>query len=72
MTIYPRLIYDNFWRKGTMLTPSSEDSKHPATDTQIDTLEMYWQASAVNEAVILPNNLCGAKEINFVDRKSVV
>lgn len=66
MIIYPRLIYDNFWRQGTMLALSSEDSKHPATDTQIDTLEMYWQASARNEAVILPNNLGGAKEINFV------
>lgn len=66
MTIYPRLTHDNFWRKGTMLTPSSEDSKHPATDTQIDTLSMYWKASAKNEAVTLPNNLGEKKEINSV------
>ena len=66
MIIYPRLIYDNFWRKGTMLTPSSEDAKHPATDTQIDTLSMYWKAAVKNEAVTLPNNLGEEREINSV------
>jgi len=58
----PRLIYDNLWRQGTMGTLtvapllSSEDSKHPATDTQIDTLEMYWKASDLTSPVTIPIN----------------
>ena len=65
MIIYPRLIYDNFWRKGTALTLSSEDPKHPLTDTQIDTLSMYWKAGDLVAPATLPNNL-GAKEVDFV------
>lgn len=62
----PRIIYDNFWRKGTILTPSSEEPQHPATDTQIDTMSMYWKASSKTSPVTLPVNLGSAKEIDFV------
>lgn len=57
-----RLIYDNLWRKGTMGTVgaapfvSSEDPQHPATDTQIDTLNMYWEASSNENTVTIPIN----------------
>jgi len=66
MSIKPRLIYDNFWRKGTALTPSSEDAKHPLTDTQVDTLSMYWKAANKTAPMTLPINLGPAKEIDFV------
>jgi len=56
MAAKPRLVWNNLWRQGTILTPSSEDSKHPATDTQIDTLEMYWKASALTSPVTIPIN----------------
>lgn len=55
-----RLIYDNLWRKSTMGTVaaapfvSSEDPQHPATDTQIDTLSMYWKASSDEQTVTIP------------------
>jgi len=55
-----RLIYDNLWRKSTMGTvgadprDSSENSQHPATDTQIDTLSMYWKASENENTVTIP------------------
>jgi len=55
-----RLIYDNLWRKGTMGTVgaapfvSSEDPQHPAIDTQIDTLSMYWKASSTEQTVTIP------------------
>ncbi len=57
-----RLIYDNLWRKSTMGTVgaapfvSSEDPQHPATDTQIDTLSMYWKASDNEATVTIPIN----------------
>ncbi|MCK4794491.1 MAG: hypothetical protein KAV87_62760 [Desulfobacteraceae bacterium] len=41
----------SLWRAGTMLTPSSEDPKHPALDTQIDTKEMYWKSGAIEKLV---------------------
>jgi hypothetical protein len=62
----PRIIYDNLWGKATALTPSSENSQHPSTDTQIDTLSMYWQASSKTSPANVPMNLGSAKEINFV------
>jgi len=70
-----RLIYDNLWRKGTMGTLavapilSSEDPKHPATDTQTDTLSMYWKASALTSPVTIPidqGTASGAGAIDFV------
>lgn len=60
MTTKPRLIYDNLWRKGTIGTldvaplVSSEDPQHPASDTQIDTLSMYWKASSTEKTVTIP------------------
>ncbi|NVM57166.1 MAG: hypothetical protein HWN51_03480, partial [Desulfobacterales bacterium] len=62
----PRIIYKNRWREGTMLTPSSQDPQHPATDTQIDTKAMFWQASSKTSPANLPVNLGAAYEINFV------
>ena len=61
-----RLIYDNLWRKGTMGTPSSEDPKHPATDTQADTRSMYYKALNKTSPCTVPNDLLTAQEINFV------
>ena len=62
----PRIIYKNRWREGTMLTPSSQDPQHPATDTQIDTKAMFWQASSKTSPANLPVNLGATYEINFV------
>lgn len=62
----PRIIYDSVWRKGTALTPSSQDPQHPSTDTQIDTLSMYWKASSKTSPALVPVNLGSAKEIDFV------
>ncbi len=68
-----RLIYDNLWRKGTMGTVgaapfvSSEDPQHPATDTQIDTLSMYWEASSDEQTVTIPIDQGGTPgAIDFV------
>jgi len=61
-----RFIYNNLWRTGTMLTPSSENPQHPATDTQIDTLSMFYRASSKSSPCTIPNNLGSEKEINFV------
>ena len=51
-----RFIYNNLWRKGTALTPSSEDPQHPAVDTQMVTKSMYWQASVKTSPVTIPIN----------------
>ena len=68
-----RLIYNNLWRKSTMGTVgaaplvSSEDPQHPASDTQIDTLSMYWKASSTENIVTIPINQGATPEaINFV------
>ncbi len=62
-----RLIYKNLWRAGTALTPSSEDPQHPVTDTQIDTLSMYWKASVKTSPVTIPiNQGATPSEIDFV------
>lgn len=69
MIIYPRLprlIYDNLWRKGTIGTPSSEDPNHPATDTQIDTREMYFKASSKASPCTVPCDLGSARTVNSV------
>jgi len=56
----PRIIYNNLWRKGTIGTldvaplVSSEDPQHPASDTQIDTLSMYWKASSTEKTATIP------------------
>ena len=56
----------NLWREGTMLIPSSENSKHPVSDTQIDTKAMFWQASSKTSPALLPQNLESAQEIDFI------
>lgn len=67
MTIYPRLIYDNFWRKGTALTASpTADPQHPVSDTQIDTPSMYFKSSAATTPCTIPMDLGSAQEIDFV------
>lgn len=63
-----RLIYNNLWRKGTGLLPASPvaDPQHPVTDSQIDTKSMYFQSSTLAHPLLLPMDLGGAKEVNFV------
>lgn len=60
-----RLI-KSLWRAGTMLTPSSEDVKHPATDTQADTKQMYYKAASKSSPCTVPNDLITAQAIDFV------
>lgn len=51
-----RFIYNNLWRDGIMLAPSSENPQHPATDTQIDTLSMFCRASSKTSPFTIPLN----------------
>jgi len=60
-----RLI-KSLWRAGTMLTPSSEDVKHPATDTQADTKSMFYKAAVKTQPCLVPNDLITAQVIDFV------
>lgn len=53
----PRIIYNNLWKKGTVETPSSENPQHPSTDTQIDTLSMYYRALSKTSPCTIPMNL---------------
>ena len=63
----PRLIYDNLWRKGTALASSPiANPQHPVSDTQIDTLSMFFRASAITSPCTIPMNLLSEKEVNFV------
>lgn len=62
-----RFIYNNLWRKGTIIDESTEAPQHPSTDTQIDTKSMVWRSTAVNAAQHISNKLGEeAKEYNFV------
>lgn len=61
-----RIIYDNAWRKGTVLTPSSEDFKHPTSDTQVDTKEQHYKASSKTSPCNVPVDLLTAQVIDFV------
>jgi hypothetical protein len=38
-----RLIFNNLWRKGTILGESSEHPQFPSTDTQGDTPSQFWR-----------------------------
>ncbi len=40
-----KIIYKNYWRKGTLGAPSSMHPQFPNTDTQIDTLEQSWRTT---------------------------
>lgn len=70
MTIYPRLIYDNLWRKGGNSLPSdpTADPQHPVSDTQIDTLSMFWKSSDKDQATqhIEMDLKAGTRSINFI------
>lgn len=51
----PRIIYDNLWRKGTALVASPiADPQHPSSDTQLDTLSMFFKASAATTPCTIP------------------
>jgi len=68
MTTYPRLIYDNLWRKGTALPADPvADPQHPVCDTQMDTKSMFFKASATTSPCYIPLDLgTGAGAINFL------
>jgi len=63
-----RLIYNNLWQKGTGLLPASPvaDPQHPLSDTMMDTKSMYFQSSTLGHPLLLPMDLGGEKEVNFV------
>lgn len=65
----PRIIYNNLWRKGTaMVSTPTADPQHPVSDTQIDTLSMFWKSSnKATTPTYIPMNLgAGAGAIDFV------
>jgi len=67
MGVKTRLVWNNLWRKGTALMPSSEDPQHPATDTQIDTPSMFYRASSKVSPCTVPMTLPAAGgPIDFV------
>jgi len=69
MTTYPRLIYNNLWRKGGNALVSSPvaDPQHPVSDTQIDTKSMYFKASAKTSPCTIPMKLeDGTRSIDFI------
>jgi len=50
-----------------MGTPSTEHAQHPATDTQIDTLSMFWRTTNdTDDPTLLPCDLGDNYEIDFV------
>jgi len=62
-----RLIYNNLWRKGTALPADPvADPQHPVSDTMMDTKSMYFQSSTLGHPLLLPMDLGGAKEVDFV------
>jgi len=62
-----RFIYNNLWREGTPLTASPiADPQHPLADTQIDTLSMYFKASAATTPCTIPMDFGSAQKIDFV------
>jgi len=65
-----RLIYDNLWRKGGNAIASTPpaDPQHPVSDTQIDTLSMFWKSSdKAVETQLIPMDLGeGTININFI------
>jgi len=61
-----KLIYKDYWRDGTIGTPSTEEPEFPATDTQEDTLKLPWRTRNDSETAYIPNDLGVAYEIDFV------
>jgi len=65
-----RLIYDNLWRKGGNSLPSDPvaEPQHPVSDTQIDTLSMFWKSSnkATTPTHIEMDLKAGTRSINFI------
>lgn len=65
-----RLIYENLWRKGgnALVSTPGADAQHPVSDTQIDTLSMYWKSSDKDIVTQhIPMDLkAGTRSINFI------
>lgn len=68
MTVYPRLIYNNLWRPAAALASSPvADPQHPVSDSQIDTVSMFFRASAATTPCTIPvNQGAGFGAIDFV------
>ena len=69
MTTYPRLIYNNLWRKGgnALVASPPANPQHPVSDTQIDTKSMYFKASLKTSPCTIPMDLGdGTIDINFI------
>jgi len=65
----PRIIYNNLWREGTaMASTPIADPQHPVSDTQIDTLSMFWKSSdkAITPTYVPMNLGAGAGAIDFI------
>jgi hypothetical protein len=39
----PRIIYDDFWRKGIIIDKCCQHPQFPVEDTQVDTLLQFWR-----------------------------
>jgi len=65
-----RLIYNNLWRKGgnALVSDPVADPQHPVSDTQIDTMSMYWKSSDKDIATqYIPMKLeAGTRSIDFI------
>jgi len=66
----PRIIYNNLWRKGgnALVSTPVADPQHPVSDTQIDTLSMFWKSSnKTTTPTYVPMDLkAGTRSINFI------
>ena len=45
-----KIIYKNYWRKGTAGTPSSQHPQFPLTDSKIDNFKQSWRTTACTGA----------------------
>jgi len=62
-----RVIYDNAWRKGTIIAESSEHPQFPSTDTQGDTPSQFWRTPAGNNSnESISVDLLTAKTVTFL------
>jgi hypothetical protein len=61
-----RVIYDNFWRSGTMLGASSENPQYPAENTQDDDTSFVWRSAAGALTPTIDVDLGSAKTYDYV------
>jgi len=64
-----RLIFNNLWRKGTILGESSEHPQFPSTDTQGDTPSQFWRTLSSNnscENAYISIDLLTAQAVDFI------